>query len=151
MGDNDNLFLYLSSEDYHEFHVNNNSISFVTELASNIELNENWECALLECVCKLSPGFKYGDYIDVVSDIIQPSAKYDGGTSLLRRFVLGKQNISPKNYTILEEKLVDERFLPIRNYYMKQIKIEIKTNSKTGHILVGQSSPSFIVLQLRQK
>ena len=149
MAEDENFYLYLRSTDSTDYHKYNNSISFVSEFPTNISLKGNWECSLLECVCKLSPGFKYGDYIDVEADVVQSTLKHNGWAQLLRRFILGKHNIS-KRQSILEEKLVDERFIPVIIPSIKRIKVELKVESKDGYILKNKDSPSHIVLQFRR-
>ena len=82
-------FLYISSLDSTHIFPSNNSYSFIVELPQPLNLlYGNWYCSLNEFHCKLKQGVKFGDFVEINCDIIDPSKTSSGYKQLLRRHML---------------------------------------------------------------
>ena len=142
MGDTKYLYLSSDSSSTQLRYINSNEI--IIELSSNLELIGEWECSLIELHLKLKSPYKYGEYIDVISDIVEGSITNVGCQSLLRRIISDHSKKERIHYTDLPL-----RFLRVKLVNLQRVSFRILEYSEKPRI--DTREPIYFVLVFRKK
>jgi hypothetical protein len=138
----DEIYLHISSRDVSNFLIPDNiSSRFTVELPTTLILEGYWEMALIEFTCVFTPGIKYGDSVQILCDVIDPSPMKDKWIPLLR-------NITFSGNVRRPEILLDYRYTRLVHTSIKRIGLHILVSSDKA--ILDERSPSFCVLHLRK-
>lgn len=139
------VYLYLSSDSKSTFrYISSSKVNeIIIELSSNLQLHGEWECSLIELHFKLKSPYKYGEYVDVLSDIVEGTNTNSGCQSLLRRVVSEQPKKERIHYTDLPS-----RFLRVKLLNLFRVSFRIIEHSDTPKI--DTSLPIFFVLEFRK-
>ena len=138
------VYLYLSSDSSSTTFRYINSNEIIVELSSNLELFGHWECSLIELHFKLKSPYKYGEYVDVLSDIVEGTNTNFGCQSLLRRVISDHTNKERIHYTDLPS-----RFLRVKLQNLNRVSFRIIEHSDKAKIDI--TLPIFFVLEFRRR
>jgi len=140
---NDEIYLHISSRDVStELIPDNISTHFTVELPTTLILDGSWEICLVEFMCLFTTGIKYGDSIQIICDIVEPSPVKGKWVQLLRNITFSVNLRRP-------EILLDYRYLKVVHSSIKRIGLHILISSVKA--TVDERSPSFFVLHLRKR
>lgn len=143
-GMDDRIYLYFSSDSSSTEvrFINSNELHF--ELFTNIQLNGEWECALIEFHVRLKSACTFGEYIDILCDIVDGTSTNFGCQSLLRRIICNSSNKTRLHFNDLSP-----RFVRVKLLNLYRISFHIFEHSHRPRI--DLSVPLFLVLELRRK
>ena len=142
MGETKYLYLCSDSSSTQLRYINSNEI--VIELSSPLELIGEWECSLIELHLKLKSAYKYGEYFDVLSDIVEGTITNIGCQSLLRRVISDHTGVERIHYTDLPP-----RFLRVKLINLQRVSFRILEYADKPKIDIKQ--PIYFVLVFRKR
>ena len=103
-------YLFLSSSDSKTNHPDNKWFDFTVDLASTLNLTDQWECALLDIKCSPSTERDFVMFTDIIGQ-----SNIRENTASVFRYVFSSETVFTRPY-----------FVPISRSYISHVRIYIR-------------------------